>query len=109
LSVLQEAEEELARMTLAEKVLLLQWVVRDLGDALPGIETDPGVCGGDRCVARTRIPVRVLEQARRLGSSEASLLDSHPALRAEDLTNVWTYVRSHRQDIDHSIEEHDTA
>ena len=49
----------------ADKAQLLQWVVRDLGDASPGIESRPGVCGGEPCIVRTRIPVWVLEQSRR--------------------------------------------
>ena len=31
----------------------MQWVVQDLGDAFPGIESQPQVCGGE---ARTWIP-----------------------------------------------------
>jgi uncharacterized protein (DUF433 family) len=34
------------------------------------------------------MPVWVLEQARRLGSSEAALLQSYPTLRAENLANA---------------------
>jgi len=74
MSVLEAAEDLLARMSRAEKAQLLQWAARDLGDAFPGIESRPGVCGGEPCIVRTRIPVWVLEQARRLGTSEAELL-----------------------------------
>ena len=45
----------------------------------------------------------MLEQARRLGTSEAELLRAYPTLRAEDLTNAWAYVRSHQQEIDDNI------
>ncbi len=79
MSMVQEAEELLARMTRAEKAQLLQAVVRDLGDAFPGIECTPGVVGGDPRIVRTRIPVWVLEQARRLGSSEAEILSAYPS------------------------------
>jgi len=85
---LQEAEKLLSVMSRAEKAQLLQWVARDLGDALPGIESIPGVCGGEPCIVRTRLPVWVLEQARRLGTSEADLLRCYPTLRAEDLANA---------------------
>ena len=68
MTLLQEAEKLLAAMSRAEKAQLLQWVVQDLGDAFPGIESVPGVCGGDPCIVRTRIPVWVLEQYRRLGA-----------------------------------------
>ncbi len=73
----------------------------------PGINKTPGVCGGDACVANTRIPVWVLEQARRLGMSDADLLLSYPSLRAEDLTNAWAYVRSHREEIDEAIRQNE--
>ena len=60
----------MAGLSRAEKALLLRWVVQDLGDAFPGIESRPDVCGGEPCIVRTRIPVWVLAQARRLGTSE---------------------------------------
>jgi uncharacterized protein (DUF433 family) len=105
---LRDLEQLLARMTRAEKAQVLQWVVRDLGDAFPGIESIPGVCGGDPVIVRTRIPVWVLEQARRQGASDADLLRAYPVLRAEDLANAWAYVRSHFDQIDQQIAE-DTA
>ena len=109
MSTLQEAEKLLSVMTRAEKAQLLQWVVRDLGDAFPGIESTPSVCGGAPCIVRTRIPVWVLEQYRRLGASEADLLRSYPTLRAEDLVNAWAYVRSHRDEIEQQIHENEAA
>ena len=66
MTLLQEAKKLLVAMSRAEKAQLLQWVVQDLGDAFPGIESVPGVCGGDPCIVRTRIPVWVLEQYRQL-------------------------------------------
>ena len=108
-SALQEAEKLLSGMTRAEKAQLLQWVVSDLGESFPGIESTPGVCGGEPCIVRTRIPVWVLEQARRLGASEADLLRSYPTLRAEDLTQAWAYVRTHRDEIEQQIRENEEA
>lgn len=96
-------------MTRAEKAQLLQWVVRDLGDAFPGIESKPGVCGGEPCIVRTRIPVWILVQSRRLGISEADLLHSYPTLRAEDLANAWAYYRTHRDEIQQQIRENEEA
>src|SRR5712691_6827304 len=109
MSTLQEAEKLLSVMSSGEKAQLLQWVARDLGDAYPGIESLPGVCGGEPCIVRTRIPVWVLEQARRLGTTEAELLRAYPTLRAEDLANAWAYVRSHREEIDEQIRENEDA
>ncbi len=109
MSTVEEADRLLSRMTPGEKAQLLQRVARELGNAFPGIDTIEGVCGGEPCIVRTRIPVWVLEQARRLGTSEADLLRSYPALRAEDLANAWAYVRSHRDEIDGQIRENEAA
>jgi uncharacterized protein (DUF433 family) len=109
MSTLDDAEKLLSGMSRGEKAQLLQWVVRDLGDAFPGIDSIPGVCGGEPCIVRTRIPVWALEQARRLGISEADLLRSYPTLRAEDLSNSWAFVRLHRDEIDAQIAENEAA
>jgi uncharacterized protein (DUF433 family) len=109
MSTLDDAEKLLSGMSRGEKAQLLQWVVRYLGDAFPGIDSTPGVCGGERCIVRTRIPVWALEQARRLGISEAELLRSYPTLRAEDLSNAWAFVRLHRDAIDAQIAENEAA
>ena len=106
---LQEIEQLLSTLTQAEKAQVLQWVVRDLGPAFPGIESLPGVCGGEPCVVRTRIPVWVLVHAKRLGTSEAELLRSYPMLRAEDLANAWAYTRRHREEIEQQILANETA
>jgi uncharacterized protein (DUF433 family) len=109
MSELEEAEKILARMTPGEKAQLLQRVARELGDAHPGIDESPGVCGGAACISRTRIPVWVLEDARRRGASEADLLNSYPMLRAEDLASAWAYARAHRDEIDREIRENEAA
>ena len=109
MSTAQEAEKLLSGMTRGEKAQLLQWVARDIGDAFPGIDTTPSVCGGEPCIVRTRVPVWVLVQARELGTSEAELLRCYPTLRAEDLANAWAYFRSHRQEIEQQIRENEAA
>ena len=109
MSTLDDAEKLLSGMSRGEKAQLLQWVVRDLGDAFPGIDSTPGVCGGEPRIVRTRIPVWALEQGRRLGISETDLLRSYPTLRAEDLSNAWAFVRLHRDQIDAQIVENEAA
>jgi uncharacterized protein (DUF433 family) len=109
MSVLDEAEILLGRMTRAEKAQVLQWVARDLGDAFPGITSDPAVAGGEPCIVRTRIPIWLLIQARHLGASEAELLRSYPTLQAEDLVNAWAYYRAHRDEIEAQIAENEAA
>src|SRR5258708_2103967 len=107
MSTLHDFEKQLETLSRAEKAQLLQWTARDLGDAFPGIESRPGVCGGEPCIVRTRIPVWLLEQARSLGTSEADLLKAYPTLRAEDLANAWAYVRSHRDEVSRQIQENE--
>jgi uncharacterized protein (DUF433 family) len=109
MTVLQRAEQLLSEMNRAEKAELLQLVVKDLGDAHPGIESTPGVCGGEPCIVRTRIPVWVLERARQLGLSDIEILRSYPSLRIGDLANARAYVRAHRQEIERQIRENEEA
>lgn len=109
MSVLQELEKQLASLSPGEKAQLLQWVAREFSGAVPGIESTPGVCGGEPCIIRTRIPVWVLERGRQLGSSEADLLRAYPTLRAQDIVNAWAYVDMHREEIEQQIRENEEA
>ena len=106
---LQEAEKVVSALTRAEKAELLKRLVQDIDDAFPGIERTEGVCGGAARIVCTRLPVWTLEQARRLGTTEADLLRSYPALRAEDLANAWAYVHSHLEEIERNIRENEEA
>jgi uncharacterized protein (DUF433 family) len=109
MSALHDVEQILPQLTRGEKAQVLRWIVQDLGDAFPGIDSTPDVLGGEPRIVRTRIPVWVLVQARRLGASEADLLRSYPTLRAEDLTNAWAYARAHLDEIEQQILENETA
>ena len=106
---LRDFEEILPTLSPGEKAQVLKWVVQDLGDAFPGIDSRADVCGGEACIVRTRIPVWLLEQARRLGSSEQALLAAYPSLRAEDLVNAWAYARSHVAEIEAQIHDNESA
>ena len=106
---LQEVERLLGTLSSAEKSQLLRLIVQELGDWTPGIESRTDVCGGEPCIVRTRIPVWLLEQARRLGTTEAELLAAYPTLRAEDLMNAWVYVRAHGPEIEQQIHENEAA
>lgn len=108
-TALQEAEKLLPALSRAEKVQLMQAALSDFGDAFPRIESRPGVCGGEPCIVRTRIPVWVLENARRLGTSEAELLGIYPTLRAKDIVHTWAYVRAHRDEIEQQIHDNEDA
>lgn len=106
---LDELERDYAELSRGEKARVLQWITRDLGDAYPGIDTDPRVCGGVPRIVRTRIAVWTLERARQLGTSESDILRSFPTLTAEDLVNAWAYVRGHRDEIDEQIRTNEEA
>ena len=106
---LEQVEQLLGTLSSAEKSQLVNWIVSELGEWTPGIESRTDVCGGEPCIVRTRIPVWVLEQARRLGTTEAELLATYPSLRAEDLANAWAFVRGHGPEIDQQIQENEAA
>lgn len=108
MSSIRQSEELIAGLSRAEKGRLLQLLVRELGNEFPGIESRPGVVGGNACIVRTRIPVWMLDQARRLGTSEADLLNAYPTLRAEDLANAWAYVAGNHEEIDRQIAENES-
>ena len=103
MEAIDEVQRLLPSLSRGEKAQVLKWVVQDLGDDFPGIDSSPSVCGGDACIVRTRIPVWLLERYRRLGVTERDLLDSYPTLRAEDLANAWAYARIHSADVDNQI------
>jgi uncharacterized protein (DUF433 family) len=107
--VLSDLEKLLPTLSPGEKAQVLKWVVQELGDAFPGIDSLPGICGDEPCIVRTRIPVWLLEQARRLGTSEQALLAAYPSLRAEDLVNAWAYARSHITEIEAQIRDNEAA
>lgn len=106
---LTQVEQILPTLSAAEKAIVLQWVARDLGGASPGVESRAGVCGGEPCIVRTRIPVWLLEKMRRSGLTEAMILGNYSTLRAEDLANAWSYVRNHASEIEQQIRENEEA
>ena len=108
MSTRRESNEILAGMNMAEKAELLQQLLAEFGESFPGIETRAGVAGGVPCIVRTRIPIWLLEQARRLGTSDADLLKAYPTLRALDLANAWGYVRAHPEEIEQQIAENES-
>ncbi len=102
-------EAEIAALSRAEKMRLLQILAQDIANAWPSIEQTPGVVGGEARIVRTRIPVWLLENYRRLGWSEARILENYPTLRAADLVSAWAYVDAHRTEIDRVIQENEAA
>ena len=106
MTALEQVQTLIPQMTLGEKAQLLRLLV---GIPFPGIEKTPHVSGGEACVVRTRVPVWLLVQARRLGSSNTEILQAFPALRPSDLTNAWAYYEAHQTEIEQQIAENEMA
>lgn len=89
--------------------LMTQGVEQLIAGLGAGIESALQVRGGEPRIAGTRIPIWTLEQARRLGTSEADLLRDFPGLPATDLVNAWSYVAAHRAEIEEQIRANEEA
>jgi uncharacterized protein (DUF433 family) len=63
------------------------------------ITKTPGVCGGEACIAGTRIAVWLLVEAQQMGISEAQLLQDYPHITAADLVNAWSYADAYPEEI----------
>jgi uncharacterized protein (DUF433 family) len=73
------------------------------------ITTTPGVCGGDRHIRGTRIPVWGLEAARRSGISNERILAMYPSINREELAAAQTYADSHRDEMDRLIADNENG
>ena len=67
------------------------------------IQQTPGVCSGEACIRNTRHTVSGLVQWRRLGLSDAQILEHHPDLTSADLETAWSYYLQHREEVDQAI------
>jgi len=105
----EEAQQLLAQLSPPERATLVCNAMREWGPFFPGIASTPGICGGDPCIVRTRIPVWLLESLHRQGATDADLLQAYPQLNAQDLVNAWAYVNAHREEIDRQIAEQEAA
>jgi uncharacterized protein (DUF433 family) len=106
---LRDIESQLLSLSLAEKAEAVQLLLKSISHTWAGIEKTPGVCSGDACIAKTRIPVWVLVQARSLGSSEAEILQDYPTLTATDLANAWAYALANAEEIETAIQANEAA
>lgn len=107
MTALQKVAAMLPMMSPGEKAQLLQLVVSDLTNVYPGIEKTPDVCGGDACIAGTRIPVWSLVNSKKLGLTDGQLLDAYPTLSRQDLKNAWAYYEANEAEIDELISENE--
>ncbi len=106
---LKELEPQLLALAPDEKVQAIQLLAQSLGSNWQGIEKTPKVCGGEARIAKTRIPIWVLVEARRIGYSDADLLTSYPTITATDLANAWNYAAAHPDEIASAIDRNEAA
>lgn len=67
------------------------------------VKKTQGVCGGNACIRDTRITVWGLILGRRLGASDARLLENIVGLTPDDLEAAWDYFREHPEEIEEAI------
>lgn len=95
----QELEHQLLRLSPADKADIIQSLTKTLRTGGKGISKTPGICGGEACIAGTRIAVWLLVEAQQLGISEAQLLQDYPHISAADLVNAWAYADAHPEEM----------
>ncbi|MEH2043211.1 DUF433 domain-containing protein [Nostoc sp.] len=106
---LKELKQQLLTLTSDEKLQAIYLLAQSLGNNWQGIEKTPRVCGGEPRIAKTRITVWVLVEARHLGYSDADLLTSYPTITVTDLANAWVYAEAHLNEIELAIERNEVA
>ncbi len=107
--LLKDIEQQLLALSIEEKKAVIQLLSQNLISPWQSISKTPGVMGGEACIRNTRIPVWLLMSYRRLGLSEAKLLDNYPSLTATDLVNAWTYAEVFPGEIETASRQQDEA
>ncbi|NEQ65991.1 MAG: DUF433 domain-containing protein [Symploca sp. SIO2D2] len=98
-----ELEHQLLNLSLADRAQIIQSLTKTLRTGGKGITKTPGICGGEACIAGTRIAVWLLVEAQQLGISEAELLQDYPHIHAADIVNAWAYADAHPEEITAAI------
>jgi uncharacterized protein (DUF433 family) len=99
---------------LDQRLAHLEREIRTLRQSLTDQATDesthtlvkrrPEVCGGEPVLVGTRTPVRAIVEHVRLGDRVNNILEHLPYLTVEHIHAALDYYRSHKQEIDDSIE-----
>ncbi len=58
----------------------------------PRITTDPEICGGEPCIAGTRIPVHTILSHLAAGDSQEGILQDFPRIEREDIAACLEYA-----------------
>jgi len=80
-----------------------------MATATSWISKKPGRCGGQACIRDTRITVWGLEVQRRLGRTDAEIIQAVPGLSDADLESAWEYVAGNPPEIDEAIRENEAG
>ncbi len=105
----QEIEHQFLSLSLADRAEIVQGLTKTLSISGKGISKTPGICGGEACIAGTRIAVWLLVEAQQLGISEAQLLQDYPHITAADLVNAWAYADAHFEEIKRVVQMNNEA
>jgi uncharacterized protein (DUF433 family) len=73
------------------------------------ISKRPDYQGGDACIRDSRITVWGLVNARRLGMSDALILQAIRGVTPADLEAAWAYATAHPEEIDEAIRENEAG
>ena len=106
MSTVHDLRRTIASLAPPSRATLINSLLAEV-EEVPGITKTPGVCGGEPCVAGSRISVSLLEKWRRSGVSEAELLDWYPTLTAADVANARLYATAFADEINAIIREDD--
>jgi uncharacterized protein (DUF433 family) len=104
-----ELKTQLLALTPAEKAEAIQTLTQTLSTGSRGITKTPGVCGGDACIANTRLPVWLFVSLRRQGATDAEIFQLYPHIDAVDLVNVWAYAEANQEEIEIALREEEEA
>lgn len=99
----QEIERQFLALSLPDRAAIVQRLTKALNQSGKGIAKTKGVCGGEACIAGTRIAVWLLVEAQQIGITEAQLLQDYPHITAADLVNAWTYAEAYPEEITAAI------
>jgi uncharacterized protein (DUF433 family) len=105
----KELQNQISALPPTEKAAIIQSLTQTISVGAKGITKTIGVCGGEACIAGTRIAVWLLIEARRLGITEAQLLQDYPHISAADLVNAWVYADAHPEEIEAAINKNEVA
>ncbi|MEL6351328.1 MAG: DUF433 domain-containing protein [Cyanobacteria bacterium J06627_28] len=106
---IQSIEAQLLALSPVDKLEAIRLLSESLSVSSRGIRKTPGVCGGEACIAGTRVPVWVLVSYRQLGVKDSDQLYNYPTLTASDLVSAWAYAAANPDEIANAIRENDDA